>query len=84
MSQRGKNSEKILFDTHSTANLPPLAIFENSSFCSKKPIYFFKKKPNFKRFEKSQNFSRILQQNCYNLVMEKFQVREVFEVGHYN
>ena len=40
--------EMILFDTHSTVNLPPLSILKkNSSFSSKKPVCFSKKTPNF-------------------------------------
>ena len=56
------------FDTHSTANLPPLAILKKIKFFSKNPCVFSKKDPNFERFEKSYYFSRILRQICCNLV----------------
>ena len=42
--------------------------FENFKFFFEKPVYFFKKTPNFECFEKSYFFSRILRELCYNLV----------------
>ena len=46
--------EIIPFDTHSTANLPPLAILKKLEFFSKKPSIFSKKKPQiFQRFRDS-------------------------------
>ena len=42
--------------------------FEKIRVFFEKPIYFFKKDPNFKRFEESYYFSHILRQICYNLV----------------
>ena len=59
------------FDTHATANLPPLAILKNVIFFEKS-IYFSKKKTNFDRLEKSYYFSRILgRQICHNFLEKK-------------
>ena len=52
-------------DTHSTANLPPLAILKKIKFFRKTHLFFQKK---IERFEKSYYFSRILRQTHYNLV----------------
>ena len=56
--------EIIAFDTHSTANLPPLAISENIQVFSEKNPSFFQKNPNLQRFEKLYYFSRILRKMC--------------------
>ena len=53
--------ERIWFDTHSTANLPPLSI-----------SIFFQKAHRFVRFEKPYYFSCILRRICCNLVMKNF------------
>ena len=68
-------NEIISFETHSTANLPPLAILKKDQIFFKKPS-FFQKNPNFERFEKSYYFSRILRQICDNLVIKKFSSSE--------
>ena len=61
--------EIIPFDTHSTANLPPLSILKKIQvFFQKNPSIFPEKNPNFERFENSYYSSRILRQICYNLV----------------
>ena len=65
-------AEKTLLRNHTIlcafdSNLTPLAILKRFMFFSKKPTTFSKKNPSFERFEKSYCFSRILQQNCYNL-----------------
>ena len=59
--------ETLPFDTHSAANLPPLGMSKKSIFLEK-PIYFFKKDPNFERFEKFYYFCRFRRPICYNLV----------------
>ena len=61
---------------HFTANLSPLGFLKKSFFFFEKPIYFFKKDPNFERFEKSYYFSRILRQICYNLVKKCLHVQK--------
>ena len=64
-----KHFEEILsFDTHSSGNSKFLA-----SFLLKKPPRFFRKSPNFERFEKSYQFSQLLRQICHILVMKSFQ-----------
>ena len=52
---------------------------KKSSFFSEKPIHVFTKPPKFVRFGKSYNFSRILRQIYYNLVIENIKDRTV---GH--
>ena len=64
------------FDTHSTANLPPLVIFKTSSFFGKKLIFYSKTNQIFGSFEKFYYFSRILRLICYYLV-EKITVKTV-------
>ena len=66
-SIRGEKILIIWIDTHSTANLPPLAILKKKSTFFQKNL-LFSKNLNFERFEKSYNFSLNLQQIGYNLV----------------
>ena len=42
-----------------------LSDFLKNKIFFEKPIFFFKKKTNFERFEKTYNFSRILRQIYY-------------------
>ena len=56
--------ELSLFQSHSTAKLLHLAIFENWKVFQENPL-FSKNRKFFERFEKSYKFSCILQQNCY-------------------
>ena len=58
--------EILLFQSHFTANLLPLAILKKLNLFSRKThLLFFKKNPNFERFEKLYNLSRILRLFCY-------------------
>ena len=68
-------SKKIPFDTHSTANLPPLVALKIIQVFFRKTHLFLKKNPNFQRFEKYYFFSRILRQVCFILV-QKIQVQK--------
>ena len=78
--------EILSIDTHSTATLPPLVILKKIKFFfAKTHNFFFKKPPNFERFEKSYYFRRILRQICYNSV-KKITVRKcpiISNIGHY-
>ena len=74
--------ETISFNTHSTANMPTLAILKKSSFFSK-PFFVLPKKSKFVRFEITYYFSRILPQICYNLVNKNFQAQKVSKFRNY-
>ena len=65
----------LLYETCSTANLLPLAIFKKFFFETffyrnflSKTLVFLEKNLNFERFEKFYYFSHILRQICYNLM----------------
>ena len=57
--------EILQIQSHSKANLQPLAFFKKSMFFSEEPNYFSKKNPKFENFEKSYFSSRLLQQICF-------------------
>ena len=50
------------------SNFATFKDFEKIQVFFEKPIYFFKKDPNFERFEESYYFSRILRQISDNSV----------------
>ena len=56
--------ELLLFQSHSTANLLAWDIFKAVKFFFEKPSIFWKK-PNFRTFWESYQFSRIVWQICY-------------------
>ena len=65
----------VLFQSHSTANLLPLAIFKKiQDFYRKTHLFFLKKKPNVEHFEKSYYLSCILRQVYFNL-MKKIDIQ---------
>ena len=55
----------LQIQSHSKANLQPLALFKKSMFFSGEPNYFSIENPNFENFENSYISSRILQQICF-------------------
>ena len=84
----GHFQEIISIDTHSSANLPLLAILRRIQVFFRKSPTLFSKNTNFERFEKSYYFSHILWQICYNLVIKKISRSEPDtsvrrEVEHY-
>ena len=74
-SNCGRHFWKIKpFDTHSTANLPPLAILNKSQAFFEKPIYISKNDPNFERFKRSHYF-----QSPQSWLSRKFQSRQFLQ-----
>ena len=66
--------ELILFDTHFTANWPPLPILKkNSNFFFKKSQVFFSKKPKFCSYLKYLTISE--SHSTANLLMKLFQIQ---------
>ncbi len=57
--------EILLIQLHPTTFIFIFSGFWKSQFFFQKTHIFYLKKPNFKRFEKSYSFSRIVQRVCY-------------------
>ena len=58
----------MLFQSHSTSILLPLAIFKISGIFSKNPSISLKRNPNFELFENFYYFTRLHRQTCCNLM----------------
>ena len=64
--------EIVSFDSYSTATFLPSPLLKKSIF-EKKPSFFSQKKTISNAFQKFSDFSRILRQNCYDLMIKNFQ-----------